>query len=103
MHAFFLMGAVLHTIVVAVVAFFVLFAASKADGFVRLLGTVLGWILLIGAAAGLIFGIYGMATGNHPPFGPDRDHHGWMMGWHGDEGSSAASQPGSQSAAPKSK
>jgi hypothetical protein len=103
MHAFFLMGAVLHTIIVAVVAFFVLFAASKADGFVRLLGYVLGWILLLGAAAGLAFGIYCVATGQHPPFGPDRDHHGWMMGWHHDEGEGAPPLSAAPSAQPKSK
>jgi hypothetical protein len=37
-------------IVLAVVAFFVLFAASKAGGFVKLLGNVLGYLFLIGVA-----------------------------------------------------
>ncbi len=94
MHEF-MMGAVLHTIVVAVVAFFVLFAASKADGFVRLLGVVLGWILLLGAAAGLIFGIYCGATGHQPPWD---GHPGWMMRWHNGAagGPPAAPQPPAQ-------
>jgi hypothetical protein len=79
----FAMGAVLHTLVVAVLAFFVLFAAIKADGFVKLLGTLLGWILLLGAVLGLAAGLYGAATGHHPDW---MEHgHDMMMKWH-DEG-----------------
>jgi len=85
---FFAFAAVLHTIIVAVVAFFVLFAASKADGFVRLLGNVLGWLLLIAAVLGLVVGIIHVATGK-PMMGEDHhwmgeDHH-WMM-MHDDRG-----------------
>lgn len=77
---FFALAAVLHTIVVAVLAFFVLFAASKADGFVRLLGNVLGWILLIGAVLGLVVGIFHVVTGK-PMMG---EGHHWMMHMDGD-------------------
>src|SRR5215472_3206759 len=75
---FFAIAAVLHTLIVAVLAFFVLFAASKADGFVRLLGNVLGWILLIAALLGLVFGIVHVMTGKGPMMegGPH-----WMMHW----------------------
>ena len=70
---FFALAAVLHTIIVAVVAFFVLFAASKADGFVRLVGNVLGWILLIVAVLGLALGIFHVATGK-PVMGMGEHH-----------------------------
>jgi len=46
MHPFFF-GAIHHVLVVAVVAFFVLFAAGKSAGFVKILGNVLGYLLLI--------------------------------------------------------
>jgi hypothetical protein len=83
-HSFYVMGAVLHAFAAAVLAFFILFAASKAEGFVRLLGNLLGWVLLIGVVAGLAFGIYGAATGQHPPW-LDRGHMGWMMRGSDDE------------------
>lgn len=38
---------VAHVTILLVLAFFILFAAEKADGFVKLLGTVLGWWLII--------------------------------------------------------
>jgi hypothetical protein len=67
-----------HTLIVAVLAFFVLFAASKSDGFVRLLGNVLGWILLIAAVLGLVVGIFHVMTGKGPLMeGGSR----WMMHW----------------------
>lgn len=75
---FFAIAAVLHTLIVAVLAFFVLFAASRADGFVRLLGNVLGWILLIAALLGLVFGILHVMTGKGPMM--EGGHH-WMMNW----------------------
>jgi len=72
---FFAIAAVLHTLVIAVLAFFVLFAASKADGFVRLLGNVLGWILLIAAVLGLAVGIVHVVSGK--PMMDDGQR--WMM------------------------
>ena len=76
---FFAIAAVLHTLIVAVLAFFVLFAASKADGFVRLLGNVLGWILLIAAVLSLVFGIFHVMTGKGPMMEGGGPH--WMMHW----------------------
>ena len=103
MHAFFVMGEALHAFAAAVLAFFILFAASRAEGFVRLLGNLLGWILLIGAAAGLVFGIYGAATGHHPPW-MDHGYPSWMK--HGNEegetpSSSGAQQPQQQAPPPQ--
>ena len=82
MHNFFLPGALLHVLAIAVAAFFILFAASKAEGFVRFLGNLLGWILLLGAILVLAAALYTMTTGQHPPWF-DRFHGGEMM--HGNE------------------
>jgi hypothetical protein len=95
---FFAIAAVLHTLIIAVLAFFVLFAASKADGFVRLLGNVLGWILLIAALLGLVFGIFHVMTGKGPMMegGPH-----WMMHWeHGAPPPGTAPPGTSQPASP---
>jgi|SRR5580693_8149106 hypothetical protein len=75
---------VLHTLIVAVLAFFVLFAASKADGFVRLLGNILGWIILAAAVLGLAAGIFHVVTGKGPMM--DGDQHMMMLWHHGDHG-----------------
>jgi len=79
MHPF-LMMAVGHIIVVAVLAFFVLFAAGKADGFVKLLGNVLGWLLLILAVLMIVATVAAPFMGwhkggdwHHPMWGPS-DH-----------------------------
>jgi hypothetical protein len=68
----------LHLTVLGVIAFFILFAASKAEGFVSLLGKLLGYWVLLLALAGLGIGVFHAVTGK--PMGP-----GWMMhhrGWH---------------------
>lgn len=72
MFPFFAFGALHHALAVAVVAFFVLFAASKAEGFVRIFGNVLGWLLLVLVVVILACGI-ATIFGVHP-FG------GWGMG-----------------------
>jgi hypothetical protein len=70
--------AIHHAVVVAVVAFFVLFAASKADGFVKLLGNVLGYLLLIVAVLLVVFGFVAPMMGWHPwPM----EHFGMMHPW----------------------
>lgn len=84
MFPFVFLDAIHHAIIVAVVAFFVLFAASKADGFVKILGNVLGWLLLIIAFLALVCGLSAPFFGGHP-FGME----GWgmhpgMMGPHWD-------------------
>jgi hypothetical protein len=97
---FFAIAAVLHTLIVAVLAFFVLFAASKSDGFVRLLGNVLGWILLIAAVLGLVFGIVHVMTGKGPMMMEGGGPH-WMMHWeHGAPPPGAAPATTAQPAAP---
>jgi len=78
LHSFFLPGILLHAIALAIVAFFILFAASKSDGFVRVLGNLLGWILLLGALVILAAVVYGAATGQRPPW-IDRFHERWMQ------------------------
>jgi hypothetical protein len=82
-----ILGAVLHATVLGIVAFFILFAASKAEGLVALLGRILGlWVLLIALLA-LAGGITAAMNGGKP-FGMDIMHGpggpGWMM--HGENG-----------------
>ena len=96
MHSYFLPGALLHVLAIAVVAFFILFAASKAEGFVRFLGNLLGWILLLGAILFLAAAIYTVTTGQHPPW-LDRFHGSGMM--HGNE-QSESQPPGAPSSQP---
>ena len=50
MHHFMIM----HIATLLIVAFFIFFAAQKADGFVSLFGYILGALLLLGAGAGEI-------------------------------------------------
>lgn len=78
MHPHFIIGGLLHGTAIAVLAFFVLFAASKAEGLIKLLGMVLGiWVLVLALLAvavsftGPLFGF--------PPV--DRMHPGWMHEW----------------------
>jgi hypothetical protein len=79
---FMLVGAILHTTVLGVIAFFVLFAASRASGLVAMLGNLLGYWILLLAILGLIIGIGSVVTGK-PMMGLMGDKP-WMMhgGWH---------------------
>lgn len=95
MHNFFLPGALLHVLAIAVAAFFILFAASKAEGFVRFLGNLLGWILLLGAILFLAVAVYTVTTGQHPPWF-DRFHGGEMMRGNEQPGSQPPGAPSSQ-------
>jgi len=63
MHLFGLIGGLLHATVLAVLAFFVWFAAARASGWLRLFGRMLGFWLVILAVASLLFGLFGM--GHH--------------------------------------
>ena len=70
---------VAHITIVLIVAFFVLFTASRADGFVKLLGTILGaWLVLI--AVVIVVGHVTAPMFGGKPFGMDMDamHGGWM-------------------------
>ena len=77
MHPMMIAGVVLHVTLLAVVAFFVLYAAQKAQGLVKLLGNVVGaWLLLLvvlavaGAVTAPMFGgrPFGLSHGGHMEF-----------------------------------
>ncbi len=77
MHPMMIVGALLHVTLLAVVAFFVLYAAQKAQGPVKLLGNVVGvWLLLLvvlaiaAAVTAPMFGgrPFGLAHGGHMEF-----------------------------------
>lgn len=71
----------MHVTVLLIVAFFVLFAASKAEGIVRLFGYLLGAWLMLGAVLHVVGffmpGTLGMKPGMHG--GMMHDH--WMHHW----------------------
>ncbi len=75
---FLLVGAILHATFIAIIAFFILYAAGKASGFTKTLGTVLGYWVLIIAALALAGGITAQMNGGKP-FGMEPmwgHHHG---------------------------
>lgn len=74
---------ILHATLVLVVAFFVWFAASKSDGWLRMLGRALGTWLIIVAMALLIFGA----------FGRKHHEHGWMGPATGENAAAASNAP----------
>jgi hypothetical protein len=78
MHGFFLMHAVIHLLACLTVAFFILFAASKADGLVKLFGNILGIIFILIGIAGVVFGV--MHHGDHDGMMGERMH-GWGPPW----------------------
>ena len=68
-----------HVTVLLITAFFVLFSASKAEGLVKLLGTVLGlWLFLVSVLIVVACVTAPMFGGK--PFGMDMmaAHGGWM-------------------------
>jgi ABC-type multidrug transport system permease subunit len=73
MHIHFLAGAILHATAVAVIGFFVLFAAGKADGIVKLVGTLLGWWIWILAVLLVVCAVFCPTMGDHMGM-----HTGWM-------------------------
>jgi hypothetical protein len=54
MHMGLLMHGILHATVAGIVGFFVLFAASKTEGIVKFVGTILGWWLWIIAVLSIV-------------------------------------------------
>lgn len=70
---------VAHITVLLILAFFVLFAAERAQGFVKLLGTVLGWWLVIVAVV-IVVGCVTRPMFGGKPFGMDIAgmHGSWM-------------------------
>jgi hypothetical protein len=83
MHMHMLVGIVLHTTLLAIVGYALLFSASKASGVVALIGRVLGlWVFalaILSVAAVVTAPMFG-----GKPFGMEmmHDHGGWMH--HGD-------------------
>ena len=79
----FMLFGIAHVLIVAVVAFFVLFVASKESGFVRLLGNVLGYLLLIVAVLAIVCHVLGAFGINPCPWGGPNGPHAMMMhhGW----------------------
>jgi len=74
MHSFFLIGAIVHATFVAVIAFFILFAAGKSAGLVKTLGNLLGvWVLVI-AVIMLVCGVMAQMSGKGMEM---MGHHGW--------------------------
>ena len=61
---------VMHVTLLLIVAYFLLFSASKAEGLVKLLGTILGvWLMVV--AAFVIIGWVTMPMFGGRPFGMD--------------------------------
>ena len=79
MHSLFIFGVLLHATALAVIGFFVLFAAQRATGRVSSIGKLLGGWLFLLAALALLVGIYAVAAGRIPGRGMWA-HHGEMMG-----------------------
>jgi hypothetical protein len=73
MHPLFIFGFLLHATALAVIGFFVLFAADRATGRTRRIGKWLGGWLFLLAALVLFGGIFALASGRVPG-------HGWMGG-----------------------
>ena len=73
MHMHMMFGMLIHALGVAVIGFFVLFAAERASGIVKLVGTILGWLLWLLAIAGVVCALIGPTMGDKA--GP------WMEKW----------------------
>ena len=73
MHPMLIVGGALHALVAGVLAFFVLFAAQKAQGLVALLGRVLGLLLLVLAILVLAAELTAPMFGGRP-FGIEAGH-----------------------------
>jgi hypothetical protein len=84
-------GIVLHATVILVVAFFVLFAAGKSEGLLKLFGTVLGlWIFVVAILA--IAGPLSAPMFGGKPFG--MDWHGMHDHWMHHDGGPGMAPPG---------
>ena len=93
---------VLHVTVLLIVAFFILFAASKADGIVGLFGKVLGvWVVLVALLHVVGFFMPGM-MGMKPGMMPGGMMHGHWMHHMGSDGAQPAPMtPAMPAPAPK--
>ena len=88
----------MHVTILLIVAFFILFAAGRAEGFAKLLGTVLGYWLVFVAIV-IVAGCVTAPMFGGKPFGLDihgmHDH--WM---HHDGGPGMTPPPGTPSVPP---
>lgn len=77
-------GTVLHVTVLAIIGYFLLYTASKADGLVALIGRVLGlWVFVLA----ILSVVAVVAMPGDMPFGPGMMHGhgmGWMHRWEHD-------------------
>ena len=94
----------MHVTILLIVAFFVLFAASKAEGIVSLFGYLLGAWLVLGAVLHVVGffmpGALGMKPGPHE--GTMREH--WMHHWGEQQAAPApAAAPAAKPATPAPK
>lgn len=87
MHPFAFIGGLLHATALAVLAFFVWFAAARAMGWLRLFGKILGMWLAVLAIASILFGLFA-------PAGMGCHH---MKGWGTPEAAPAAAAPADNS------
>jgi hypothetical protein len=82
---------VLHVTVLLIVAFFILFAASKAEGIVALFGRILGaWVVLVAILHVVGFFVPGMMGMK----GDGMMHDHWMHHW-GEQAAPAGAAPAS--------
>jgi hypothetical protein len=76
MHPHMLIGIVLHTTLLAIVGYALLFSASKAEGLVALIGRVLGiWVFILAILSVVAAIAMPMFGGGHT----DQDHRYMMM------------------------
>lgn len=90
-----LVGVVLHVTVLAIVGYFLLFSASKAQGIVALIGRLLGlWVFLLAILS--VLAVVGAPMLSGTPLGDEmmRAHGGLMHRWdRGSEQNGAPAQP----------
>jgi hypothetical protein len=77
-----LVGVILHVTVLAIIGYFLLFSASKAQGIVALIGRLLGlWVFLLAILS--VLAVLGAPMFAGTPFGTElmRAHGGMMRQW----------------------
>lgn len=93
---------IMHVTVLLIVAFFILFAASKADGLVALFGRILGaWVVLVAIlhiVTCFVPGLMGKAMG---PMHDGMMHEHWMHPWVQQQAAPTAAPAQTAPAAPK--
>jgi hypothetical protein len=90
-----------HVTILLIVAFFILFAASKADGLIKLFGTILGaWVVIVALLHVVGYFVPGMMGAKGPGMwheGMMREH--WMHHW-GEQAPAPAAVPVQPAPAP---